>query len=190
MFSLSKLEKENDDLFIALHLNDALSAKLKVDQSSSQARVDLRFPLLWWKKVRLDKGILDGIKMGDSVLQGRFMIGRISKITEERSWADLITSSSLLIPVVVRQTRDIGVLVGDNHGGIWLRYIPSSSFISEGMDLDTALVGENIPPGVPVGKVSRETRTGDQGEIEYRVVHCGDMSKLYGVTVLDISGGF
>lgn len=188
--SLKGMEIENDRLFIALHMNDALSTKLKIDQSIGVARVDLRLPVSWWKKIRLDKGGLDGVEIGDPIMQGRFLIGRIFRITGERSWADLVTSSSLLVPVVVRQTRDVGVLVGDDHGGVWLRYIPSGNFVLEGMDLDTALVGENIPPGLPVGKVSSETRTGDQGEVEYRVVHGGDMTRLYGVTVLDISGGF
>ncbi len=185
---LDKLEDENDTLFLALHMKDALLLRESVINSSVNSIVDLRLPLSWWDQLRINKGGLDGVSPGDPVLQDGFFVGKISSVSSSRSWVSLITSMGEMIPVVVRETRDVGVVVGDGHGGLWLKYVPDDGQISEGMTLDTALIGESIPPGIPVGTISAETREGDQGVLEYGVLSGGALSRIYGVRVFRQAG--
>lgn len=180
---LDRLEKENDSLFLALHMKEALELRESLLSSSIESMVDLRLPLSWWERVRINKGGIDGVSPGDPVLQDGFLIGRISSVETSRSWVSLISSPGEMIPVVVRETRDVGVIVGDGAGGLWLRYVPDGSHIKEGMALDTALIGESIPAGIPVGSLHGTTRESDHGIVEYRVLSGGSLSRIYGVRV-------
>lgn len=180
---LSRLEIENDSLFLALHMKEAIDLRNLILSSSSDSMVDLRLPLSWWDKVRIDKGGIDGVSPGDPVLQDGFLIGRISSVETSRSWASLISSSNEMFPVVIRETRDVGVITGDGAGGLWLRYISDGSHIKEGMTLDTALIGESVPAGIPVGTLLGETRNDDNGILEHKVLPGGSLSRIYGVKV-------
>lgn len=185
---LEMLEDENDTLFLALHMKDALLLREQVINSSVNCMVDLRLPLSWWDQLRIDKGGLDGVSPGDPVLQDGFFVGRILSVSDSRSWVSLITSAGEMTPVVVRETRDVGVVIGDGSGGLWLKYVPDDGQIKEGMTLDTALIGESIPPGIPVGTLSSKTREHDHGVLEYEVLSGGALSRIYGLKVFRQAG--
>ncbi|SMG24433.1 rod shape-determining protein MreC [Dethiosulfovibrio salsuginis] len=180
---LEKLERENDGLFLALHMKEALDVRESVLSSTKDSMVDLRLPLSWWDRLRINKGGIDGVSPGDPVLQDGFLIGRVASVETSRSWVSLISSTGEMIPVVIRETRDVGVITGDGTGSLWLRYIPDGSQIKEGMTLDTALIGESIPAGIPVGSLSGVTRESDHGITEYKVIPGGSLSRIYGVRV-------
>ncbi len=180
---LDMLERENDSLFLALHMKEAIDLRESILSSSIDSMADLRLPLSWWDTIRIDRGGIDGVSPGDPVLQDGFLIGRISSVETSRSWVSLISSSSEMIPVVIRETRDVGVVVGDGLGGLWLRYISDGSQIKEGMMLDTALIGESIPAGIPVGSLLGETQNDDSGILEYKVLPGGALSRIYGVRI-------
>ncbi|MEA3284495.1 MAG: rod shape-determining protein MreC [Synergistota bacterium] len=180
---MSKMEEENDALFLSLHLKDALDLRDSLLKSTVNAMVDLRLPLSWWEEIRINQGGMDGISPGDPVLQKGFFIGRVNRVDGNKSWITLLASTEEMIPVVIRETRDVGVVVGDGMGGIWLCYIPLDSEIKAGMNLDTALISEIIPPGIPVGTVTDDIRENEQGYREYRISSGADLSRLYDVKV-------
>lgn len=97
------------------------------------------------------------------------------------SWAELITSPSFMIPAVVDDTRDLGVVCGDGTGSVLLRYIPSGRALKSGMKISTAMVGEQLPPGLPIGTVAGEAIAGSDGYSAYKVDLGADMSTLYSV---------
>jgi rod shape-determining protein MreC len=147
------------------------------------ARVTLREPSRWWQEIRIDRGSRSGIRVGSPVLQNGFLIGRISQTSEEYAWVELITSSTLLIPAVLDRTRDLGVVTGDDAGRVLLLYIPEGKKIQEEMSVSTALVGEFLPPGIPIGKVAfAEEVTG--GYRPYVLAVGGDLARLYSVSVM------
>ncbi|PIE54181.1 MAG: rod shape-determining protein MreC [Dethiosulfovibrio peptidovorans] len=183
MEELAGLKRENDSLFLALHMKDALILRKTLMGALADARVDLRLSRSWWNEFRIDQGGLDGLSPGDPVLQEGFLIGRISRVDDHRSWVSLLTSTSEMVPVIVRETRDVGVVVGDGQGGLWLCYIPDNSDIQPGMALDTALISEFLPPGIPVGLVADGDRESDLGTKEYQVISGGSLSRIYGVRV-------
>ncbi len=114
------------------------------------------------------------------------LVGKVSRVESNSAWIELLTSPSLYIPVVVEETRDLGVLNGEGDGNIWLLYVPAEKKLRIGMNLSTALVSEQLPPGIPIGKIS-----GVGSEIGgyriYKLSLNADLSKLYKVKV--ISGG-
>jgi rod shape-determining protein MreC len=152
------------------------------------ASVTLRYPDAWWKEIRVDKGSSQGVVAGAPVLSDGFMIGRVSRTGEDYSWIELVTSSAFLLAAVVVDTWDLGVINGDDFGNIWLMYMPPEKEFSEGMLVSTALVGDYLPPGIPLGLIAGPGETKD-GLTPFKVASGARLTQLYDVQILLSAGG-
>lgn len=176
-----ELEVEN------LNLRTALSeAKAPKPASTGEligARVTLRYPEAWWKEVRVDKGTRDGVRVGAPALSDGFMIGKVVRVGDTYSWVELVTSSSFMLAAVVDETWDLGVINGDDIGNIWLLYAPPEKEYSKGMIVSTALVGDYLPPGIPIGRIwgVGEARDGFTPQMVASGAH---LTQLYNVQIL------
>ena len=136
----------------------------------------------WWSEIRIDRGENDSITQGLPVFSSGYLVGRISTVSLMTSWAELITSPSFMIPAVVEDTRELGVVCGDGSGSVYLRYIPSGRTLKAGMKVSTAMIGEQLPPGLPIGSIAGEAVIGSDGYSTYKVEPGADMSGFYTVS--------
>lgn len=176
---IDRLENENISLRGLLQTTINFGSGLGV----REGHVTLRPPAGWWSEVRIDRGAKDGIRPGMGATQNGALVGKVSRVESNSSWIELLTSSSLYIPVVVEETRDLGVLNGEGNGKVWLLYVPAEKKLRVGMGVSTALVSEQLPPGIPIGKVSA---IGSEigGYRLYGLSLDADLSRLYKVKVL------
>ena len=180
---VTKLREENAAL--RLELAKLTSEKIYSDDKHSEsktARVTLRAPMSWWNEIRIDRGDVDKITQGLPVFYNGYLIGRVSTVSSMSSWAELITSPSFMIPAVIEETRELGVVVGDGNGSVLLRYIPAGRGVKAGMKVSTAMIGEQLPPGLPIGKILSEVSSGSDGYATYRIDPGADLSRFYTVT--------
>ena len=147
------------------------------------ARVTLRYPDAWWKEVRVDKGARDGVQIGAPALSDGYMVGRVVRVGETYAWVELVTSSSFMLAAVIEETWDLGVINGDDMGNIWLMYAPPDKEYARGMILSTALVGDYLPPGIPIGKIWGPGEARD-GYTPQMVVSGAHLTQLYNVQIL------
>ena len=98
------------------------------------------------------------------------------------SWAELVTSPSFMIPAVIEETRELGVVAGDGTGAVMLKYIPAGREVRSGMNVVTAMIGEDVPPGLPIGRITGERRVEADGYATYRLEPGADMSGFYVVS--------
>ena len=178
---LNLLSEEN----IRLRLSSAevMSQGIAVDINSNlgSAQVILRAPNAWWNEIRINAGRRNGLTVGDAVFKEGYLVGRISSVGENAAWVELITSSSLMLPAVVNETRDIGVIGGDGEGNVWLQFIPENRGIEREMSVSTALVGNRLPSGLRIGKISGESSVSPNGFSSMRINIGADLSRLYSI---------
>lgn len=189
-FIQDELKRLRDDNIKLRALNaDLMKDKIdsELDANLREARVTLRAPMSWWNEIRIDRGERDDVTAGLPVFNDGYLIGRISSVSLLSSWAELLTSPSLMLPVVIEETRELGIIEGSGSGAILLKYIPAGRGLTPGMRVNTALIGEELPPGLPIGKIAEELSPTPDGYAIYRVEPGADFSKFYTVSFLSLN---
>jgi rod shape-determining protein MreC len=177
---IKQLTRENVKLRM---LNaEIITQNILVDVNSIEsAKVILRVPTAWWNEIRINAGKKDGLTVGGAVFKDGYLVGRINFVDDESAWVELITSSSLMLPAVVEETRDIGVICGDGEGNVWLQFVPENRGIEKDMNISTALVGDKLSAGLRIGKISEESSISPNGFRSIRINIGADLSRLYSV---------
>lgn len=151
------------------------------------ATVIYRHPGWWWRYLTIDKGRDDGLKRGMPVLSGENVVGRVSIVEDATAVVELVTSPDLRIPVIVEDTRDIGVLSGDGKGNMSLFYMPRKAPLQRGMKIATAFAVGNFYPGLLVGTVDGPEEDFVEGDfVTYKVKPDIDFSRLRRVRILEV----
>ena len=174
-----KLREENAQLRI--NLAKLTGEKIYSDDlkpNFKTARVALRAPMSWWNEIRIDKGEIDNITQGQPVFYNGYLLGRVSSVSTMSAWVELITSPSFMIPAVIEENRELGVIVGDGAGSVALLYIPAGRGIKPGMKVSTAMIGDQLPPGLPIGKIAGENSSGSDGYATYKIEPGAELSKF------------
>ncbi len=174
----------NENAKLRLDLARLASEKIYTssDQTPRTAKVTLRAPMSWWSEIRIDRGEQDKITQGLPVFSNGYLVGRVSNVSAMSSWAELITSSSFMIPAVIEETRELGVVAGDGSGAVYMRYIPAGRAIRKGMKVSTAMIGEQLPPGLPIGQITGEYTIGSDGYATYKIEPGADLSGFFTVS--------
>ena len=192
---VSRLKDEN--IKLRLELSRVTGEKLFDDSESSgssgdvrqysrdirnnTARITLRAPMSWWNEIRIDRGERDGVTPGLPIFYNGYLVGRVSTVSYMSSWAELVTSQSFMIPAVIEETRELGVVVGDGNGSVLLEYIPAGRTLTKGMKVSTAMLSEHLPPGLPIGTISGQFQESPDGYVTYKIALGANLSRLYTV---------
>ncbi len=105
----------------------------------------------------IDKGAKDGIRVGDNVLRGSYLVGVIREVSDFKSKADFISSPNVSIAVIDADTgtRTEGLANGQYGSSIIMeRILPS-----EELNLNDSIVTSGkdgvFIPGLLIGKVTK-----------------------------------
>ena len=172
---LAELREENRTLRLMAGSRAAEDLK-KYARPGSRYPVIYRDPREWWDSLRIDTGG-EPAEPGMAVLDGSDLAGVVESAGSRSAWVRLITSENFYVPVVVQETREIGVVTGDSEGGVWLKYLPADGGYKAGMKIFTVL-GARLPAGLPVGELTDERRSISPGIDEYRVRTGADLFRL------------
>ncbi|MCX6809552.1 MAG: rod shape-determining protein MreC [Candidatus Berkelbacteria bacterium] len=118
------------------------------------ARVIGRTPFSFNQTIIVDKGSNDSIKEGAAVLSNGTFIGKVTKVDASRSEVRLITSHDSLIPTILEQSRQTGIVQGGLEG-LTLSDVSVDGKISAGENILTSGLGGDLPAGILIGQVSQ-----------------------------------
>lgn len=178
------MQDENDELRQMLDLK-----KTQVDLTLIAASVSAKDPSGWYSTFTIDKGMSDGIKEDQPVVNSnRELIGRIGRTGD--NWAEVVTllDPQASIGAMVKRSGAIGILEGNTE----LRYSNKSRFgylsrdtdITTGDYLETSGQGGIYPKGLIIGKID-EVKDDSSTMSRYAEVSiCAEVSSVKEVFVI------
>ncbi|GGL41254.1 rod shape-determining protein MreC [Sporolactobacillus putidus] len=158
----ARVEQENRD--ITQRYNDL--KKLMNMQNSPDLFNFIKHPAVvigrsydqWNQIVTVDKGRLDGIRPGMSVIAPGGLIGTISRTGNFTSEVSLISDNQNVnqISAIIQNTKTYGMIEGynANNGRLLFQKIPLSSNVKKGQVVTTSGLSDMYPSGLMIGTVT------------------------------------
>ena len=147
---LGQLQSENKQLRELLNSEREFKNKRMITEVMSLRSDPFTHQLL------IDKGVLDGVYLGQPVINKQGVVGQVSQVGSTTSRVVLIVDASHGIPVRVQRNDAIAIVHGS---GAWdklnVPFVQSNADIREGDLLVTSGLGGRFPPGYPVATISR-----------------------------------
>jgi len=151
------LQQENQRL---RDLLEATQGRAYNFQFAEMKRVDLD-PFA--HKVWIDRGIDDGVVIGQAVIDGLGIVGQVEDVHRHLSTVRLISDPDHVLPVQINRTGLRTVAYGSGKTSqLLMPNVPLQADVSPGDMIVTSGLGDRFPPGFPVGEVERVER--DSGE--------------------------
>jgi rod shape-determining protein MreC len=179
--------------------NVELHKLLKFDRSAAipagtdpvTGRVIGLSPTVWFSDVMIDVGSGEGVKVGDPVVNGDGLIGRVSAVTGGTSKVTLLSDHSSKVSVRIVPAGVQGLVkatVGEPEHLV-LGFLNSDKSIHKGEAVVTAgWHGEGIesrfPPNIPVGEVTKATLIEQEAQERSIVRPYADLRNISTVQVL------
>jgi len=111
------------------------------------------------RQLTLNRGHRDGLYRGQPVLDAWGLVGQVMAVNPFTSHVLLVNDPRSGVPVQVVRNGVRAIAVGDAAtGGLRLVNVPQTADILPGDQLITSGLGENFPPGYPVGRVQEVDR--------------------------------
>lgn len=171
---LANLESQNAELAELRAENKRLKGLVRMKEINNidgvSARVIGASPPSWSRAFTINRGSLDGVKIGMAVLSKNGVVGQISAVSPKTSRILLLVDASSGIDAIVEGSRARGVVEGDGKNGCNLLYVERSEAVAIGDRIITSGMDGVYPKGVVIGQVAaiKGSALGQFHEIEVR----------------------
>lgn len=164
---------------------DRLRKDLKLEGFPGKTKIPVKIVgfSTYENRITLNKGTAAGIKAGLPVITPAGLVGVIQSADEKTSQALLISSRALQIGARIdRRPAVTGLLRGDSPGSMILDGIDYATTLEVGDLVMTSGFSENIPRGIPIGRIIRIEDDEDNGSkrcIVFPNVQIGDVHEVF-----------
>ncbi len=145
------LARENEDLRGLLKLPE------RTDYDYVACRVVTRDPAAGGRRLRISRGSKAGIRPGQAVLAGKWLLGRVLEASEESALVITISDPNCKVPARLVGLPAFGVLMGEGEER-WksqpyclLKHLPRDLDYQEGTPVVSSPFSEDMPPDLPIG---------------------------------------
>lgn len=147
---LGHLEAENQ------RLNELLNASTIVNERVVRAQLTGESPDPFTKRVLINKGSVEGVYLGQPVLDAFGLMGQVVDVEPFASWVLLITDPQHSTPIQINRNGNRAIATGtqDSLQRLELNNISDTFDVTVGDVLVTSGFGGRFPAGYPVGVVS------------------------------------
>jgi rod shape-determining protein MreC len=183
----------------AIAENEELRALVKLDKSGAipagtepvTGRVIALSPTVWFSDVMIDVGSGSGVKVGNPVVNGDGLIGKVTAVTGGVAKVTLISdhSSAVAVRVVPANVQGLAKATVGEPGRLVLSFLNSDKNIKKGESVVTAgwhdeELTSRFPPNIPVGEVTKATIIEQEAQERSVVKPYADLRNLNTVQVL------
>lgn len=129
------------------------------------AELSMRDPAAWTREFRISRGENDGVKVGNPVLMGHVLVGRVVETFNETARVATIASPECRLSVFIQNTAGVsypGVFSGFSGMASGSRlecridFLPKDAQLQAGDLVITSGIGGQIPYGIPVGNLEMD----------------------------------
>ncbi len=175
---LGRLRSENQHLREVLAQQPGLQTQmeeLQVENEQLRRELDLtkRSPLRylsadvigrssdnWFATLTINRGSHDGITRDMAVVTEQGLVGRVFKVTGRTASVMLLTDRDSGIGSLVVQSRDAGILRGQDQADLTMRFFNPDAQVNVGDQVLTSGLNSLFPKGIPAGRVSQVSGQG------------------------------
>ncbi len=185
LLQVEQLAQENRQLRELLGTRERAALRSVV----AEVLYDTRDPFS--RKLVLDKGVQQGLAIGQPVIDAQGVVGQITRVFPLSAELTLVTDRNMSIPVQVQRTglRSIA-FGGPDPGRMELRYMSVNADLKEGDQLVTSGLDTLYPPGLPVGRIVSvdRSKTGNFARVVAEPIAGAERSRMLLVLLLDKTG--
>jgi rod shape-determining protein MreC len=136
--------------------------------------------------MQIGKGSADGVGVDMAVVTGAGLVGRVIEMSRDRATVLLIEAPQSGVGVKIEKSQTGGVLRGRGEGGaLRLEFVDPGAAVAQGELVYTAGQQRSpFPPTIPVGKVSKVSKTVGDLQQDILVEPLVDLGRLDYVKVL------
>jgi rod shape-determining protein MreC len=155
---LEELQTENTRLRELLEMRPALEVR------SQAAQVLYEAPDPYSRKLIIDRGATNGIKVSSPVINEQGVLGQVTRVYPLSCEVTLLIDKDAAIPVLNTRTQTRGLVFGGViPAGMEMRFVANSADVQVGDVFTTSGLDGVYPAGLPVAKVVSVDRKADSG---------------------------
>ena len=128
------------------------------------------------RHIVLNKGATDGVRVGQSLIDAKGVMGQVVRVGAFSSGAVLITDPGHALPVQIKRSGLRTVATGTLNR-LRLDYVPSNADVVVGDRLITSGLGRRFPAGYPVGRVIEVERSSGRPFVQVTVEPSADLER-------------
>lgn len=164
---VKKLEEENRKLREVVIRSEALQNEYDMIKSTNLELIPADITSLnnnsWYDVFTINRGLKDGIEMGDSVVMSgddtaeamEGLVGRVTGVYSDYSEVTAITDDTVRVSIRTIRSGDGGILGGMKSGELKAYMFDQNSDVIVGDEIITSGLGEVIKKDIYVGEVSK-----------------------------------
>lgn len=194
---IALLEEENRKYENIIGKTDFLRNEARLKEKTSYKLIDAQVigkePGNWFDRFIIDKGLNDGIKKGDTVIQGvevnksliqEGVIGKITDVGDNWAKVSSIVDESSNISFKVTRTQDGGILSGSVDNKISGYFFDNKADVKKGDKLFTSGLGESYVKDLYIGEVKEVLKKEEDLMKRVVVTPAVNFKKIYRVNVI------
>ncbi|HSG98739.1 MAG TPA: rod shape-determining protein MreC [candidate division Zixibacteria bacterium] len=108
--------------------------------------------------IEVNKGEAQGVQVGQSVISGRGLVGRVDQVTARTALVQLLTDPECRVAGRVSSSREQGIVRFYPSRGLALANVPIDGQVKQGDLVISSGLGGSFPEGLPVGVVKSVMR--------------------------------
>ncbi len=195
-----KLRKEvtevktiNNTYVAAVSENDRLRALLKLvdelDVKNTTAHVITGSPSNFETTLQVDRGSSSGVKVGDPVVEGFGLVGRVIDVSDTRATVLLITDATSGVGVRDARSEVVGIAQGQSgESTLAMQFVDPDADVKKGDTVVTSgLQDGRYPPNIPVATVKKVKRNSSGLMKDVTLTPIVDIDRISVVSILHTS---
>jgi len=126
----------------------------KISGPPIAAQVVGKDPSPWFQSILVDKGLADGVRKGQPVVNPEGVVGLVTEATARYAKVMLITDPNSAVDAVIQENRARGIVKGGTSGYCVLNFVLRKHDVVVGQVVVSSGMDGVFPKGLPVGAVA------------------------------------